>query len=187
VHVAGGDRARAVCALSSWSPPGGRGRRETLTLDPVEENATIELLDDAFNANPDSMSAALDTLAASEPRHGVGRVAEGRRIAILGDMLELGPEETQMHAALAAHPAIPRIARIHCVGPRMRALHEVLPIDQRGVWAADAEKLARQAHSMLDAGDVVLVKGSKASRVSLVVDAIRKLGHPLADDRTGTP
>ncbi len=187
VQAAGGDRARAVCALAGWAPPGGRGKRETLALDPVEENATIELLDDAFNANPDSMSAALDALAASEPRHGVGRVAEGRRIAILGDMLELGVEEAELHAALADHPGMTRLARVHCVGPRMRALHRVLPPERRGLWVEEAEALARRAHSMLDAGDVVLVKGSKGSRVSLVVDAIRKLGHPLADDRTGTP
>ena len=136
---------------------------------------------------PRLMSAALDALAASEPRHGVGRVAEGRRIAILGDMLELGVEEAELHAALADHPGMTRLARVHCVGPRMRALHRVLPPERRGLWVEEAEALARRAHSMLDAGDVVLVKGSKGSRVSLVVDAIRKLGHPLADDRTGTP
>ena len=187
VQAAGGDRARAVCALAGWAQPGGRGKRETLTLDPAEDAATIELLDDAFNANPDSMAAALDTLMASEPRHGVGRVNEGRRIAILGDMLELGPAEAELHAAVADHPAMPLIARVHCVGPRMRALHQALPPERQGLWVEEAEELARQAHSLLDAGDVVLVKGSKGSRVSLVVDAIRKLGHPLADDRTGTP
>jgi UDP-N-acetylmuramoyl-tripeptide--D-alanyl-D-alanine ligase len=153
----------------------------------VEDNATIELVDDAFNANPDSMSAALDALAAAEPRHDVGRFAEGRRIAILGDMLELGSDEMTMHAALAEHPAMERIARVHCVGPRMRALHDALPEYRRGTWADRAETVARHVHSMIDAGDVVLVKGSKGSRVSLVVDAIRKLGHPLADDRTGAP
>jgi UDP-N-acetylmuramoyl-tripeptide--D-alanyl-D-alanine ligase len=187
VWAAGGDRALAVCALGRWEPPGGRGRRETLSLDPVEDGATIELFDDAFNANPDSMAAALDALAAAEPRHDVGRFAEGRRIAILGDMLELGPDEAEMHLALADHPAMERLTRVHCVGARMRALHEALPEYRRGTWADKAETLARHVHSMIDAGDVVLVKGSKGSRVSLVVDAIRKLGHPLPDDRTGAP
>jgi UDP-N-acetylmuramoyl-tripeptide--D-alanyl-D-alanine ligase len=187
VRAAGGDRALAVCALGRWKAPDGRGRRETLSLDPVEDGATIELVDDAFNANPDSMSVALDALAAAEPHDDVGRFAQGRRIAILGDMLELGADEAEFHAALARHPAMEQIARVHCVGPRMRALHAALPEYRRGTWAEKAETVARHVHSMLDAGDVVLVKGSKGSRVSLVVDAIRKLGHPLADERTGTP
>jgi UDP-N-acetylmuramoyl-tripeptide--D-alanyl-D-alanine ligase len=187
VAAAGGDRAEAICALAAWRPPGGRGARQTVRLDTVEEGATIELIDDAFNANPDSMAAALDALAAATPRHGVGRVAEGRRIAILGDMLELGPEEAELHAAIAAHPAMAGIARVHCVGPRMRELHRALPEDRRGTWTEEAEAMARGVHGLLDSGDVVLVKGSKGSRVSLVVDAIRKLGHPHAGGSTGPP
>ncbi|MBM9594598.1 UDP-N-acetylmuramoyl-tripeptide--D-alanyl-D-alanine ligase [Roseitranquillus sediminis] len=185
VDALGADRARAILALGRWTPPGGRGLRETLALDVVEERATIDLLDDAFNANPASMAAALDTLGACEPQDGLGRFSRGRRIAVLGDMLELGPEEARLHEDLARHPAMARIARVHCVGPRMRALHAALPEERRGRWTEDAEALARQVHQLLDAGDVVLVKGSKGSRVSLVVDAIRKLGHPLPDDRTG--
>ncbi len=183
VGALGADRAQAVCALGDWVPPGGRGLRETLELDLVEDHLTIELLDDAFNANPASMAAALDTLAAAEPRDGVGRVSRGRRIAVLGDMLELGAAETALHAALADHPAMERIARVHCVGPRMRALHEALPEARRGEWTDEAATLARRAHTLVDAGDVVLVKGSKGSRVSLVVDAIRKLGHPAPNHR----
>jgi UDP-N-acetylmuramoyl-tripeptide--D-alanyl-D-alanine ligase len=183
VQALGADRAQAICALGAWAPPGGRGVRETVTLDIVEDHLTIELLDDAFNANPASMAAALETLAAIEPRNGVGRVAEGRRIAILGDMLELGSTETRLHEDLALHPAMAAIARVHCVGPRMRALHAALPAERRGEWAEAAETLARRAATLVDAGDVVLVKGSKGSRVSLVVDALRKLGHPAPNHR----
>ena len=185
VEAVGADRAQAVCGLGEWTPPGGRGRRETLVLDVVDESATIELIDDAYNANPASVGAAIEMLAAAEPRHRGGRTAEGRRIAVLGDMLELGPDEALLHAELARHPAMERIARVHCVGPRMRALHDALPEQRRGEWTERAEDVASRVHAMLRAGDVVLVKGSKASRVSLVVDAIRKLGHPLPDDRTG--
>ncbi|MEM9394746.1 MAG: UDP-N-acetylmuramoyl-tripeptide--D-alanyl-D-alanine ligase [Pseudomonadota bacterium] len=177
VEAVGADLAQGLVALTKWAPPEGRGTFEALQLDPVMDNMTADLLDDAFNANPSSLSAALDVLSGTEPRHDVGRVSKGRRIAILGDMLELGSEEAALHAAIADHPSIPTITRVHCVGPRMRALHEALPEEQRGEWVETAEELAGRAHSLVDAGDVVLVKGSKGSRVSLVVDALRNLSH----------
>jgi UDP-N-acetylmuramoyl-tripeptide--D-alanyl-D-alanine ligase len=108
----------------------------------------------------------------------IGRIARGRRIAILGDMLELGPDEGRLHAEIATHPAIETIARVHCVGPRMAALWDALPDSRRGEKAGSAEELVPRVRTLIDAGDVILVKGSKGSRVSRVVDAIRKLGHP---------
>ncbi len=173
-HLAGADTDVAACDIGSWQAPAGRGRRETISLDPVED-LTVQLIDDAFNANPASMAAAFEVLAAIEPQMGRGRIATGRRIAILGDMLELGPEETALHADLAGHPAMAWIDRVDCVGPRMRALYEALPPEKRGRWVATATELADVAHQLLDAGDVVLVKGSKGSKVSLVVEAFRGL------------
>ncbi|MEM9845190.1 MAG: Mur ligase family protein, partial [Pseudomonadota bacterium] len=164
----------AIADLGRWQPPSGRGTREVLQLDVVDEALSIELIDDAFNANPTSMSAALEVLAAAETREDVGRIAAGRRIAILGDMLELGPEECEMHRALADLPEMAKLARVHCVGSRMRALWENLPVHVQGQWTETAEEMAAQAHRLIDAGDVVLVKGSKGSRVSLVVDALRR-------------
>jgi UDP-N-acetylmuramoyl-tripeptide--D-alanyl-D-alanine ligase len=69
---------------------------------------------------------------------------------------------------------------VHLAGPRMRALHEALPREKRGEWVETARDLAARAPHLVDAGDVVLVKGSKGSKVSLVVDALRKLGQPGA-------
>jgi len=177
VQVLGCDRAVAMADLAGWAPPAGRGTREELVLDLASDGMSIDLIDDAFNANPTSMAAALEVLAAAQPRDGVGRVARGRRIAILGDMLELGADEVAMHAGLADLPFIAQIDEIHCVGPRMRALWEVLSEGRQGRWAATAEDLAAQAHRLIDAGDVVLVKGSKGSRVSLVVEALRRAGR----------
>ncbi|MFN3971926.1 MAG: UDP-N-acetylmuramoyl-tripeptide--D-alanyl-D-alanine ligase [Gemmobacter sp.] len=170
------DPAVAALDLATWSPPAGRGLRERITLDRVDE-AGFDLIDDAFNANPASVAAALDLLAVCPPEDGVGRVGRGRRIAILGDMLELGPDEAALHAAIASHPAMAQVALVHCVGPRMRALHAALPRGIRGDWVATAPELAARARSLVDAGDVVLVKGSKGIKVSLVVDALRKLGQ----------
>ena len=170
------DSAIAAADLGRWSPPKGRGTRERIMLDPVE-NLFFDLIDDAFNANPASLAAALDVLIAAIPQDQVGRIAGGRRIAILGDMLELGPSETQLHIDIARHPGLSAIQIIHCVGPRMAALWQALPRNQRGEWMATAPELAARARSLIDAGDVVLVKGSKGIKVSLVVDALRKLGQ----------
>ncbi|SEO12227.1 UDP-N-acetylmuramoyl-tripeptide--D-alanyl-D-alanine ligase [Pseudorhodobacter antarcticus] len=173
------DRALTSTDLGRWAPPSGRGTRETIVLDDVE-NLSFGLIDDAFNANPASTAAALDLLAACHPTNRVGRISVGRRIAILGDMLELGPTENALHADIANHPALPDIALIHCVGPRMRALHDALPKSKRGHWVETAAELLPKAAQLADAGDIVLVKGSKGIKVSLLVDALRKLGHPSA-------
>lgn len=173
---AGADWDVAACDLATWHAPAGRGMRETVQLDVVEDQG-FELIDDAFNANPASMAAAFEVLAAVQPRDGVGRIAKGRRIAILGDMLELGTGEVELHAALVQHPSMRAIHRVDCVGPRMRALYNVLPEGKRGRWVETAQELAAEAHHLIDAGDVVLVKGSKGSKVSLVVDAMRRLAR----------
>jgi UDP-N-acetylmuramoyl-tripeptide--D-alanyl-D-alanine ligase len=174
-EAVGCDPVVAAHDIALWAPPAGRGTRERITLDVVEET-WVDLIDDAFNANPASMAASLDVLIAAEPQHGMGSIGSGRRIAILGDMLELGPTELDLHAAIAEHPGLDAIATIHCVGPRMRALHQTLPRRQRGEWVATAQELVPHAKALIDAGDIVLVKGSKGSKVSLVVDALRKLG-----------
>ncbi|MGA1026484.1 MAG: UDP-N-acetylmuramoyl-tripeptide--D-alanyl-D-alanine ligase [Lutimaribacter sp.] len=163
--------------LGRWQPPAGRGARERIALDLTDEATAFELLDDAFNANPASMQAALEVLANAQPANGLGRHSRGRRIAILGDMLELGPNETAMHAGLANLPSLGQITRVHCVGPRMHALYQALPLSLRGDWTQTAADMAARAARLVDAGDVVLVKGSKGSHVSQVVDALRKLGH----------
>ena len=173
------DPMTASADLGHWAPPPGRGTRERITLDIVEETA-FDLIDDAFNANPTSMAAALDVLIAARPEDGVGRVGRGRRIAILGDMLELGPTEDALHRAIADHPGLDAISTIHCVGPRMKALWHALPRTMRGEWVQTAPELAARARALIDAGDILLVKGSKGIKVSLVVDALRKLGQAAA-------
>ncbi|MDO8884994.1 UDP-N-acetylmuramoyl-tripeptide--D-alanyl-D-alanine ligase [Pseudotabrizicola sp.] len=175
----GCDGTIAACDIGNWQPPAGRGTRETILLDRVDET-NFQLIDDSFNANPASLAASLDVLIAAQPENGVGRVGQGRRIAILGDMLELGPTEAALHAGIARHPGLDALHTIHCVGPRMRALHAALPRAQRGEWAESAEELAAHARQLVDAGDIVLVKGSKGSKVSLVVDALRKMSQGSA-------
>jgi UDP-N-acetylmuramoyl-tripeptide--D-alanyl-D-alanine ligase len=180
----GADPMIAAHDLGRWMPPAGRGQRERITLDIVEETY-FDLIDDAFNANPASLAAALDVLIAAKPVDGIGRVGGGRRIAILGDMLELGPTEIDLHAAIARHPGLSAVHVIHCVGPRMKALHAALPRGQRGEWVETAQELLPRVRSLIDAGDILLVKGSKGVKVSLIVDVLRKMGQ-AASPKEGT-
>ena len=178
LEAAGGDLARGLMALGRWQPPAGRGRLLEVPLDPVERENTLTLIDDAYNANPASMAAALRVLARLAPRAG------GRRIAILGDMLELGAEETAYHAALADLPAMARLDRVHMVGPRMGALAAALPPARRGLHVETAAALLPQLKDLFRPGDVVLVKGSNGIGLARVVDAIVHLGQP-ARGRSG--
>ena len=180
VRALGADLALAANDMAQWLPPAGRGTREAVVLDAYEPDQCITLIDDAYNANPTSLDAALNVLALSQPTNGLGQLETGRRIAILGDMLELGGDEMAQHAAFASHPALEDISLIHCCGPRMRALWQALPEHKKGQWAENAQDIASIAHSLVDAGDVILVKGSLGSRVSVVVTAIRKLGKPVS-------
>jgi len=166
----GADLAEAAMALAAWVPVSGRGTRERLDLGGAGD-LVIELIDDAFNANPASLAAGLDVLATIDPPPG------GRRVAILGDMLELGADAPVLHAELADHPAMAKIDIVHTAGPLMEHLHNALAAPRRGLHAETAEALAHNVPRALRAGDVVLVKGSKGSRVSRVVDALRKLGQ----------
>ena len=159
LHAAGYAVDDLLPGLERWRPFVGRGTVETVEI----PGGSIALTDDAFNANPASMRAAFDVLMRAAPR----------RVAILGDMLELGEEEAAMHAALADVPA----EIVHTAGPLMRNLHESLPSAKRGIHADTAADLAARAAQLVAPGDTVLVKGSKGSRVSLVVDAIRALRH----------
>ncbi|MGR3804279.1 UDP-N-acetylmuramoyl-tripeptide--D-alanyl-D-alanine ligase [Marinibacterium profundimaris] len=172
------DRGRAVLALAGWSAVSGRGQRMTVVLDPVDRHLALELIDDAYNANPTSMAAALEVLAAADPRDGLGRIAKGRRIAILGDMKELGPEAEALHAGLVELPSMRKIDVVHCVGPLMKALHAALPPAHRGMWHEETKPMLRGLRGRIDGGDVILVKGSLSMGLSRVVDAIRKMGHP---------
>lgn len=166
----GADVSEAAMALANWSPVTGRGTRESVDLGGAGD-LVIELIDDAFNANPTSLQAGLDVLASIDPPSG------GRRVAILGDMLELGPDAAGIHADVSDYAAMAEIDVVHTAGPLMEHLHNALPAPRRGLHAETAEALAHDVPRALRAGDVVLVKGSKGSRVSRVVDALRKLGQ----------
>jgi UDP-N-acetylmuramoyl-tripeptide--D-alanyl-D-alanine ligase len=138
--------APIAAALAGWHPVSGR-------LQPLPGQGGSLVLDDSYNANPTSMQAALDTLAQ----------LTGRRIAILGDMAELGADAAAQHAAIAVND----IDQLILVGPLMRHLAERHP---EATWLPDTEAACRHAGTLaLAAGDTVLVKASHGMRLDRIV------------------
>ena len=128
----------------------------------------IVLIDDSFNGNPASMAAALDSLQA--------RPVRGRRIAVIGDMLELGDEAPAYHADMVGH--VTGIDGVYCVGPLMRHLFEKLPPEKRLGWHEDPATLdASQVAALLAPDDVVVIKGSK--KIFWVNKFVQKLAAAL--------
>jgi UDP-N-acetylmuramoyl-tripeptide--D-alanyl-D-alanine ligase len=175
VKIVGGDLAMAALALADLVPPTGRGRR--LKLDVGGGKAL--LIDESYNANPASMRAALDVLAQAP----IGR--RGRRMAVLGDMLELGPDAADLHRGLAGAVSAAKVDSVFCAGPLMRELWDSLPPAMRGGYAETAEELEPQVVAAIQAGDAIMVKGSNGSRMGPIVTTLsERFRAPTAADLT---
>src|SRR5690348_4104837 len=159
VKAAGGDVGAAAAAMSSLAPLDGRGRRHKIEV----AGGSAELIDESYNASPASMRATFAVLGAAQPRHG------GRRIAVLGGMLEPGHVATRLHAELAQPLVDAGVALVFTVGSNMRALHDALPRKMRGGHAADSAAMAGKLAGLLRPGDVIAVKGSFGSRMAEIV------------------
>jgi len=162
VEALGADIEKASQAFASIVAPKGRGQRHRLTL----AGGTYELIDDSYNASPASMRASFEVLKAAVPGSG------GRRIAVLGDMLELGSQAPELHAGLAGPLLAAGVDLVFTCGPNMLRLHEALPANRRGAHASASNDLLPLLHDALKPGDVVVVKGSLGSRMGRVVDAL---------------
>jgi UDP-N-acetylmuramoyl-tripeptide--D-alanyl-D-alanine ligase len=160
-HVLDLDLAQASAALADFAPPKGRGRRELLPAGAV----ALTLIDESYNANPTSMRAALELLGAERPI--------GRRIAVLGDMLELGPSAGELHAELARDLEAAGVDLLFTAGPLMARLFYAAPERMRGAHRATTRELEEVVLDAIGAGDVVMIKGSNGSRMTRIVEAIR--------------
>ncbi|MCA1951621.1 MAG: UDP-N-acetylmuramoylalanyl-D-glutamyl-2,6-diaminopimelate--D-alanyl-D-alanine ligase, partial [Hyphomicrobiales bacterium] len=171
-HAIGADLALIALALRDFGSVEGRGRRETLRIG----DGAFTLIDESYNANPTSMRAALAVTG------GIARGARGRRIAVLGDMLELGPEAAALHAGLAPAILDNDIDLVFAAGPLMRTLYSVLPAERRGAYAENSEGLEPLLLDAVHHGDVVMVKGSLGSRMGRIVKALRARFPEIAAD-----
>ena len=168
LDAVGADAGVASLALGDLTAIAGRGQRQLVALPGGGE---FLLVDDAYNASPPSLHAAFEILSSLS----MGRAA--RRVAVLGDMLELGRDAAALHAALAADIEANRIDLVHTCGPLMAHLAEKLPASRRGRHAADAQALLPEVVADVRANDIVLVKGSRGSRMEVVVEGLRALGN----------
>jgi UDP-N-acetylmuramoyl-tripeptide--D-alanyl-D-alanine ligase len=158
VALVDGDVLNAAAALKNFAALKGRGARF--------EVGGIQVIDESYNANPASMSAALALLAA----------APGRKLAVLGDMLEMGEGGPALHAALAEPIAAAKTDLVFASGPQMKALWDALPATSRGAYAENSAALAPKLTAALKRGDTVLVKGSLGSRMAVIVEALKGAG-----------
>jgi UDP-N-acetylmuramoyl-tripeptide--D-alanyl-D-alanine ligase len=165
----GADPAATAAALVSLQAIKGRGTHQHISA----PSGGFDLIDDAYNANPSSMRAAIEVLGRAQTGSG------GRRIAVLGDMLELGPQAASLHRGLAEPLSEANIDLVYTCGEAMAALAEALPENMRGGHAANSQALAPIACAAVNAGDVVMVKGSLGSRMAVVVEALSGLGQTL--------
>jgi len=163
-HLAGADLAKVALALAGIEAERGRGRRHTL----LAPGGAFTLIDESYNANPASMRAAIALLDATPVGPG------GRRIAVLGDMLELGSHSAKLHAALAGVIAETDTDMVFLAGPEMKTLAEALPVDFRAEYRPGVEALQALVLETVRAGDAVMVKSSNGIGFSRIVDALAK-------------
>ena len=162
--LAGADLALAALSLSQIEPAAGRGARRALEV----ASGEATLIDESYNANPASMAAALNVLGAAA----IG--PQGRRIAVLGDMLELGPTSAMLHRGLVDAVKANHIDLVYCCGPLMRNLWDALSTGKRGGYADSADTLESQLVGAIRAGDAIMVKGSLGSKMKTIVNALEK-------------
>lgn len=170
--LAGADLARAAMALADAKPAKGRGGQTRLNTG----QGSVLLLDESYNANPASVAAAFALLGTLKP----GK--SGRRIAVLGDMLELGDFGPDLHRELAAGIASNGIDLVFTAGALMRHLYDVIPPGKRGIHADHSTALVDDLKATLRSGDCVMVKGSLGSRMGPVVEALKAHWPVITED-----
>ncbi len=161
VDAIGADIDTALNALGSIGAIEGRGLRHQIAWG----NGEMTIIDESYNASPPSIRAALTVLASMK--------TTGRRIAVLGDMRELGPQSDALHAGLADAVA-DHVDLLFTCGTHMRALFDATPASKRAAHASNSAELAPTIRRALRANDIVMIKGSLGSAMGVVVKDLLK-------------
>jgi UDP-N-acetylmuramoyl-tripeptide--D-alanyl-D-alanine ligase len=167
LDAVGADLARVLPVLAQVTAPQGRGARSKLAT----PTGHVLLIDESYNANPASMRAALAAMA-TVPR-ATGNAIGARRIAVLGDMLELGPQSVALHRELSSAIDAADVDLVFASGTHMKALHMDICPSVRAAWSERSDGLVEPLLAVVRAGDVIVVKGSLGSRMAVVVDALK--------------
>jgi len=170
----GADLDQAAATLAEVHPPKGRGLQHSVTL---PGGGFFTLIDESYNASPASMGAAIAVLGATPTGKG------GRRIALLGDMLELGDSGPGLHAGLAGALEAAGVDLLFCCGPNMAHLSAAVPATMDALHTETSAGLIGLLRDTVRAGDVVTVKGSLGSRMAPVVEALLELAAGNGGDR----
>jgi UDP-N-acetylmuramoyl-tripeptide--D-alanyl-D-alanine ligase len=157
------DIVKACESLKAWLPGVGRGYIRKINLVKI---GFIDFIDDGYNANPASISSALNSLGKNKAK---------RRIAILGDMKELGTSEIDYHKKIASLAVISKLDCIHTVGPLMEYLHYILPEEKRGFHFKRSIDVVPLLDTILKGGDCLLIKASLSVGMKVIADAISNL------------
>lgn len=165
IRAAGGDVVKAAAALAGVGASPGRGERTVVHVG----GGDLLLIDESYNANPASMAAAIGTAARARSTH------FPRLVLVLGDMLELGEQSAELHGGLKKDVDAARADLVFACGTHMRSLHDAVDAARRGAWGETSKDIETQLLSVLQAGDVVMVKGSNGSRMAPLVAAIKTL------------
>ena len=162
VHAVGASVDDALEALGRLGAVGGRGAPQELTF----AGRALTLIDESYNANPVSMSAAIKMLGSWS--------GAGRKVAVLGEMLELGDQSSVLHTDLAALLVEAGIDKVYGAGELMRSMLNALPQSMRAGWAPIASDFSPILATELQDGDVLMAKGSNASRVTDLIKQIKE-------------
>ncbi|KAB2718701.1 UDP-N-acetylmuramoylalanyl-D-glutamyl-2,6-diaminopimelate--D-alanyl-D-alanine ligase [Brucella intermedia] len=161
--LVGADIAKVIMAMATLTAEGGRGARHVLQ----HPEGTFTLIDESYNANPTSMRAALSLLHSTAPEG-----SRGRRIAVLGDMLELGRQSGKLHADLARPIVDAEVNALFIGGPDMSALKNALPVEIHTEYRQSTDELLPLVVKTVRPGDVIMVKSSKGIGFSKIVKAL---------------
>jgi UDP-N-acetylmuramoyl-tripeptide--D-alanyl-D-alanine ligase len=162
--LAGADLKAAARALDGLQAQAGRGARTLIAA----EGGRMVVIDESYNANPASMRAGLATLGL------MPRSEYNRRVAVLGDMLELGPEGPKLHTELAEFIDGAGVDVVFACGELMGSLFQALPASRQGAYAKTAEELQPKLLGAVGPGDAIMVKGSLGSRMAPLVEALKR-------------